>query len=169
MRGVAVALLAAAWFASVDGLANAQDLPRSGKVRLEIAQVQYASRDLQLDHDTGSGSIEFAGVTRNLDGEPWFDRMTQRCTGQYYQADNNPPAANGACLLTDLLGDRIMLAYRGTAPRAGVQRIIGGSGRYSGITGQGTFTTIKLRPPTVGLEFWLTNVEFDYELNRSSQ
>ena len=148
------------------GAAVAEELPRSGKVRLQIAQVQYASRDLQLDHDTGSGSIEFAGVTRNLEGQPWLDRMTQRCTGQYYRADVNPPAANGACLYTDLLGDRMIVAYRGTGPRAGVQRIIGGTGRYAGITGQGSYTTTKLRPPTVGLEFWLTDLELEYELDR---
>ena len=108
-------------------------------------------------------------MTRNVDGQPWFDRMTQRCTGQYYQAENNPPAANGAFLLSDLLGDRMIVAYRATAPRAGVQRIIGGTGRYKGITGQGTYTTVKLRPPTVGVEFWLTELELEYELDRSLQ
>jgi hypothetical protein len=165
MRGVSVGIVLIGGL----GTAVADELPRAGKVRLEIAQVQFASRDLHLDHDTGAGGIEFGGVTRNVDGQPWFDRMTQRCTGQYYQAENNPPAANGACLLSDLLGDRMIVAYRATAPRAGVQRIIGGTGRYKGITGQGTYTTVKLRPPTVGVEFWLTELELEYELDRSLQ
>ena len=126
-------------------------MPRSGKVKLQISQMQYASQDLQLDHDTGFGSIEFGGIPRNVDGADWFDHMTQRCTGQYYRAPLNPPASNGACLLTDILGDRIMVVYRGTAPRAGVQRLIGGTGRYAGISGNGSYTTTKLRPPSCDL------------------
>ena len=169
MRRSVITVLAAAAMAATAAIGVTQELPRSGKVRLQISQVQYASRDLQLDHGTGSGSIEFAGVTRNIDGQPWFDRMTQRCTGQYYQASLNPPAANGSCLYTDLLGDRMLIAYRATAPRAGVQRIISGTGRYARISGQGTYNIIKLRPPTVGLEFWLTDIELEYELERSSQ
>lgn len=169
MRGIGVVLLVAASIAGGVSLALADELPRSGKVRLQISQVQYASQDLQLDHNTGFGSIEFGGVTRNLDGNSWFDRMTQRCTGQYYLAEIGPPAPNGACLYADLNGDRMMVVYRGTAERAGIQRIIGGTGRYAGITGQGSYTTTKLRPPAVGQGFWLTDIELEFQLDRSSQ
>ena len=164
MRGVGIAGLVVAGSVGIASIAPADEMPRSGKVKLQISQTQYASQDLQLDHDTGFGSIEFGGITRNVDGARWFDHMTQRCTGQYYRAPLNAPASNGACLLTDILGDHIMVVYRATAPRAGVQRLIGGTGRYAGISGNGTYTTTKLRPPTVDVEFWLTDLELEYEL-----
>ena len=169
MRGVGIALLVVAGVAGGAAIAPADELPLSGKVKLQISQMQYASRDLRLDHDTGFGGIEFGGVTRNVDGTGWFDRMTQSCTGQYYLAEMGAPAPNGACLLADIHGDRIMLVYRGTTPRAGVQRLIGGTGRYAGISGNGTYTITKLRSPTVGVEFWLTDLELEYELDRSSR
>ena len=52
MRGVWVGIVLIGGL----GTAVADELPRAGKVRLEIAQVQFASRDLHLDHDTGSGA-----------------------------------------------------------------------------------------------------------------
>jgi hypothetical protein len=168
MRDLGIALLVAAGLGGASSIAPADELPRTGKVKLQISQLQYSSEDLRLDHDTGFGNVEFAGVTRNVDGKSWFDRMTERCTGQYYVAETGAPPPNGACLYTDIYGDCMVVAYRGTAQRAGVQRIIGGTGRYAGIFGQGTYTATKLRSPTVGLEFWLTDVELEYELDRSS-
>jgi hypothetical protein len=144
----------------------AQEMPRSGKVELQITHMQFESHDLDLDHNSSAGSLEYAGVTREIEGSGWFDQLSMRCTGQYYRARNNPPASNGACLYSNLLGDRLLVTWRETAPLAGVQRILGGTGRFAGISGQGTYTSTKLHSPTVGLEFWLTDVELEYQRER---
>ena len=56
VRLVGIAGLVVAGSVGIASIAPADEMPRSGKVKLQISQMQYASQDLQLDHDTGFGS-----------------------------------------------------------------------------------------------------------------
>ena len=146
-----------------------QKLPPSGKAKFQVSYVQYAGRDIQLDGNSGFGTFEFAGITRNIEGKGWFDRMTEHCTGQYYWAQKVSTPTNGSCLYVDADGDKVMVNWTGTEPYDGTKHIVGGTGKYAGITGEGTFDGTQLKAPAEGMDLFLTDVELDFQLKQPTQ
>jgi hypothetical protein len=172
MRKLAATLLATACVVCLGLSAMAgevQGLPQSGKVRFQVSYVQWTGRDIQLDDKAGFGTFEFAGITRNIEGKPWFDRMTEHCTGQYYSDENHLTPTNGSCLYLDADGDKVMINWTGKGSYAGTKQIVGGTGKYAGITGQGTYTGTDLKAPAEGMDLWLTDVDLDFQMKRPTQ
>ncbi len=166
----AVAALAAGASAAADEPAVPK-LPESGKARFQVTYFRAGpSRDVRLDERTGFGSFEQYGVTRNLDGQPWFDRMTEYCTGQYYESAGPPPEpANGSCVYVDPDGDKVAINWVDDGP-GGTKRVVGGTGKYGGITGQGTYSFVAdLRPPAEGTSMFLIDVDLDFQMKRTTQ
>ena len=92
--------------------AQVEKLPASGKARFQVSYVQWApAREITLGDAAGIGTFEMAGITRNTDGKPWFDRMTERCAGQYYWGDHNQAPGTGTCLYVDADGDQVMVNW----------------------------------------------------------
>lgn len=146
-----------------------EKLPPSGKVRFQVSYVQFAGRDVEMGDRAGFGTFEFGGITRNLDGKSWFDRMTEHCTGQYYWGGNASPPSNGSCLYVDADGDQVMVNWSTTAPYDGTKQIVGGTGKYAGITGKGTFDGTQLKTAAAGMDYFLTDVELEFQLKSATQ
>ena len=173
MRRIATAVLAATLGlgSPLDAVAaQVEKLPASGKARFQVSYVQWApAREITLGDAAGIGTIEMAGITRNTDGKPWFDRMTERCAGQYYWGDHNQTPGTGTCLYVDADGDQVMVNWKITAPYDGTKQIVGGTGKYAGITGQGTYKGTDLKSPGAGMDLFLTDVELDFQIKPPTQ
>ncbi|MEK0082544.1 hypothetical protein [Benzoatithermus flavus] len=170
MTAVLLAATCAAGFGLPAMAGDAAKLPQNGKVKFQVSYVQWTGRDIQLDGKTSFGTFEFAGITRNVEGKPWFDRMTEHCTGQYYAGEKRSAATNGSCLYVDPDGDKVMINWTGgTVPYAGTKQVVGGTGKYAGITGQGTYTGTDLKTPAEGMDLWLTDVELDFQIKAPTQ
>lgn len=149
----------------------APKLPSSGKARFEVVYFRVGpSRAAEVDAQTGFGSFEQWGVTRSLDGQPLFDRMTEYCTGQWHDAGGQTPAAtNGACLYVDHDGDKLTINWIDQGD-GGTKQIVGGSGKYSGITGQGTYKLVTdLKAPTETSRMFIVEVALDFQMKRATQ
>lgn len=173
MRQTALALAMAMLAVGPAPIASAADAaakpPASGKARFQVSYVQYADHFVQLDEKNSFGAMEFAGTTRSLDGQPWFDRMSERCTGSYYKVGGESRDGNGSCLYTDAGGDKVMILWKDAGGGAGTKEIIGGTGKYAGIGGAGTYTATELPQPAENVWAWVVDVELDFKVKPPTQ
>lgn len=173
MRKVAsslpVAACALAWGVTA-WAGDVEKLPASGTAKFQISEVQWApTRDIALGDAAGLAAFEFLGITRNTESKSWFDRMTEHCSGQAFWGEHNPAPGTGTCLLTDLDGDQVLMNFTLTAAYGGTKEIVGGTGKYAGITGQGTFGGAPLRPPAKGMDLFLIDVALDFAVKSPTQ
>lgn len=168
MRKIMAPLLAMACVASLGFPAMAagevQKLPQSGKARFQVSYIQYADHFVDLDGTNSFGAMEMAGTTRNLDGQPWFDAMSERCTGQYYKVQGKQQGGNGSCLYLDGDGDKVMINWKDGEGGVGTKEVIGGTGKYAGITGQGTYTFTERTQPAENVWAWVVDVDLNFQL-----
>lgn len=102
---------------------------------------------LSLD-DTGVGKasvMEAVGTTQNLKGEKMLDKMAARCVALNVEL-NEKKYIDGVCVLTDTGGDKIVSTFDTrdvdkSQPElsCGTHIIVGGTGKYKGITGREPF------------------------------
>ena len=128
-------------------MALAASFPRSGEAAFDT----YGTwRDLAvMSTSLGKQGVEEGhGITRNGAGEGPFDEMAVHCLGLWTSV---PPSSTGrwACTLVDVDGDTALT----TAIRDGDARtfsFIGGTGKYQGITGGGSFQGRQLHDAVGG-------------------
>jgi len=105
----------------------------------------FASLDMG---EVGSEALaEIVGITRNTDGQKFFDNMTVRCI-LYREVLGGRFKANGACTETDSDGDKVFTTFDSVTR---VHTLIGGTGKYKGISGTVRYTSKVLPAPGEGL------------------
>lgn len=139
------------------GMAWAQksDTPQQGSATYAAYYLNHVLSTMDMG-DQGSGAvIEGFGITRSVSGQNPFDKLSVHCLffegsrgGQYSET--------GSCTETDTDGDMIYLTVA-----TDTQTLTGGTGKYKGITGTGTFSGHPLRPPAPGT----FAVEVDHKVN----
>ena len=103
--------------------------------------------------DVGSENLrELVGITRNIDGQKFFDAMTVRCI-QYMETLGSVADYNGACVETDSDGDKVFTTFKGGSVR--LHTLVGGTGKYKGISGTAAYTGKMLPSPGEG---YLANI-----------
>ena len=143
-------------------------LPHSGTAKFQVSYVQWApAREIALGEAAGVGASEFVGITRNVEGKGWFDRMTEHCVGQYRWGDGNRLPGSGTCLYLDADGDQVMVNWLLTAPYVGTKEVVGGTGKYLGITGKGTFAGTPLKASVHGMDLFVTDVTLDFNFSHT--
>jgi hypothetical protein len=102
---------------------------------------------LDLGEPTSNAvAVQLTGVTRNLSGQKAFDNMSVRCIG-YHETLAGKLQAQGSCVEIDAEGDKVFTTYV-----AGVHTLIGGTGKYKGISGTAPFAVISRLPsPGAGM------------------
>jgi hypothetical protein len=110
--------------------------------------------------EVGSEALgEIVGITRNTDGQKFFDNMTVRCI-LYSQTLGGKRKANGACTETDSDGDKVFTTFdSGTM----MHTLIGGTGKYKGISGTAPYTSKVLPPPGEGLSASIVDHKVTWE------
>ncbi len=98
--------------------------------------------------DVGSEDLrELVGITRNTDGQKFFDGMTVRCIA-YAETLGKVADTNGACIETDSDGDKVFTTFKGGSVR--LHTLVGGTGKYKGISGTAAYTGKPLPSPGEG-------------------
>lgn len=151
-------LPAALIFASLSGAARADSAPLPPKGAATFA-IYFTGRVLGA-HDFGeAGSTavsEASGLARSIDGPKTFDNMVEQCL-IHAETVGKSVKFTGSCLNTDADGDKYFHTFEG-GPDGGKSTIIGGTGKYKGMTGDLTFTTTAGPSPGAG-QFSLTAVD----------
>lgn len=122
--------------------ALASDLPKQGTD--SFTNVWVATSNAIQQGNRTFLSYELHGVARNDAGGPMFERFGQRCLGWLEIVANEGRDDRGTCTFTDRDGDNIFTTYSGKGDAKGVEErgnyeVVGGTGKFTGITGAGDF------------------------------
>ncbi len=134
-------------FSGSDVLSQQQQMPKQGTTTYVTYYTGRSLTSLNMG-EVGSEALgEIVGITRNTDGQKFFDNMAVRCI-LYRQTLGGKGKANGACTETDSDGDKVFTTFdSGTM----MHTLIGGTGKYKGISGTAPYTSKVLPPPGEGL------------------
>jgi hypothetical protein len=116
---------------------------------------------------------EAFGVILSDTGEGLFHNTTNRCVGAWF-GEKGSWEGEGYCTYTLKDGEKAFLTIKhggpmtppGTPPppAKGTGKIIGGTGKYSGIQGDVEFTSFTLRPSSEGIMQNYNKGKFRYKL-----
>ena len=162
MKKLAKVAFTAVILISLSQVALAQQLqmPKQGTTAYVT---YYTSRFLSRLNMGEMGSEwlgELVGVTRNTDGQKFFDSMTVRCI-YYFEAVMGSRKHNGACIETDSDGDKVYTTFEGETM---THTLIGGTGKYIGISGTAAYTSKELPAPGEGLTANITEHKLTWKL-----
>jgi hypothetical protein len=128
-------------------LAEKFEMPQKGSADYVTFYTFRTLAKLSLEQ-VGSGDVfELVGVTQNSDEETPFDNLSVRCL-YYHETVADKDNGNGVCTETDSDGDKIFSTFDANAQ---THTLIGGTGKYKGITGTASFTKTPLPDPGQGL------------------
>lgn len=112
---------------------------------------------LPLGPDRGYTTVESFGVTLSETGEGLFHNATIRCILANFW-EKEAWEGEGYCTWTLKDGEKVFINFkvggkRGTPqpPAQATAKMIGGTGKYSGIQGRIEFTSYSLRPAAEGI------------------
>ena len=130
------------------GRADSAPLPPKGAATFVI----YFTGHVLGTHDIGeAGSTvvsEASGLAKSIDGPKTFDNMVEHCL-IHGETVGKSVKYTGSCLNTDADGDKYFHTFEGGAD-SGKSVIIGGTGKYKGMTGELTYTTTGGPSPGAG-------------------
>ena len=128
------ALLTSLFLCLLSSIAGAQDLPRSGSISWHTGwRDNGTTLNLAEGHVQGHGSV--AGTSFNDNGSGPLHLGAAECVYTFY-ARGDKVVNKGYCAFGDDDGDRIFTDWTGQGS-TGTNVIVGGTGKYTGITGQG--------------------------------
>jgi hypothetical protein len=122
-----------------------------GTTRYTTYYTVISRKVLDIGENRQQYILDYAGITRNDEGKNMFNNMTVHCVGSAY-VDRNARKGSGACKEADGDGDEIFTTYSFDTANtpAGAHTLIGGTGKYKGITGKAEYTPQSLRGPVEG-------------------
>ena len=126
--------------------AGAADLPREGDDAYTTDYVVNSAKPLKLA-DRTAALVEFSGVSRNDKGSGMFHRLGVRCIG-LHESGTPQAVSRGACTETDADGDQIFSTYEtriANGRPAGTHVFVGGTGKYTGITGRADYAVVPVK------------------------
>jgi hypothetical protein len=136
--------------ALASGSAFAQQIEKKGTTPYVT---HFIFRPLMSIDIAGLGTatnLEAVGTTQNMKGEKMLDKMSAHCAALSV-ASGDKKYIDGACVLTDVDGDKIFSTFDTrdldkSQPQmnCGTHIITGGTGKYKGITGSEPFACITL-------------------------
>jgi hypothetical protein len=111
--------------------------------------------EVAKDHLVWGGAV--AGAFRNDAGSGFLHAAAAICTFSGEFKKDGVTHNNGDCVATDRDGDKASFSWRcTTCPGTGELRWTGGTGKYAGIVGRGSFQQTEAGPPgsRVGWSAW---------------
>jgi hypothetical protein len=137
--------------------AIAAEFPKTGEAEYDTYYV--GNPVAKIDSGVGTGAIvEETGITRNVKGEGPFHDMSVRCL--YHQSSVGETFHfNGSCVHTDKDGDNVFATWDDKTTT-----LIGGTGKYKGITGTVSYTNVELHDTVGGRQALITNHKATWEI-----
>jgi hypothetical protein len=128
------------------------------------------SKKLPLGPDCGYETWESFGVTVSDTGEGLFHNVTIRCIGTTL-VEKGSFEVGGYCTYTLKDGEKVFLSIKfggkigmPPPPGKGTAKMIGGTGKYSGIQGGTEYTSYFLRPSAEGISQSYNKAKITYKL-----
>ena len=162
MKKLAKVALTAVILISLNQVASAQQLqmPKQGTTAYMTYYTNHYLSSLNMGEMGSEWVAELAGMTRNIDGQEFFDNMTVRCI-YYFEAVMGSRKHKGACIHNDSDGDKVYTTFEGETM---THTLIGGTGKYIGISGTAAYTSKELPAPGEGLTANITEHKVTWKL-----
>jgi hypothetical protein len=158
-RFIRTAIICGALTALVPGVVRGDELAKKGSTSYTT---DYVFQPTGYNETPGVGrviALMLFGTTTNTKGEAAFDKMKSKCFAIKVETGGKSNF-NGACTMTDADGDAVFSTFDSreldeSQPEmdCGTHFIIGGSGKYKGITGTEPFACIFAGAVPVGKPF----------------
>jgi hypothetical protein len=150
-----VSTTAAFWLSIAS--ASAQDFPKSGQAEYDTYYV--FENVAKIETGVGMGGIdEITGITRNVKGDGPFNDMAVHCLG-HWTAIGDKFDFRGSCTETDAAGDTVFTTFDNDN-----HYIVGGTGKYTGITGTVPYTVVQLADTVGGRTARVVNHKASWEV-----
>ena len=122
------------------------EFPKTGEAEYDTYYVGNVVAKIDSGIATGAtGSIaDETGITLNVKGEGPFHEMSVRCL-YHWVVVGDATNLNGSCVETDKDGDNVFTTFDDIN-----HYLIGGTGKYKGITGTVPYTFVKLQDAVGG-------------------
>jgi hypothetical protein len=137
--------------------AIAAEFPKTGEAEYDTYYV--GNPVAKIDSGAGTGTIvDETGITRNVKGEGPFHDMSVRCL-YHWSVVGETNHLNGSCVETDKDGDNVFTTFDDKA-----HYLMGGTGKYKGITGTVPYTVVGLHETIGGRTAWIVNHKATWEI-----
>jgi hypothetical protein len=112
-------------------------LPKTGSVKHVAYVVCRSAAAIDLGEVGSDSAADCRGVVRAADGSKPLDNLAMQCL-EGSVARKAGYKFTGSCVETDADGDKLYLTYEG--PESGPVVVLGGTGKFKGIKGQGRWS-----------------------------
>ena len=137
--------------------AIAAEFPKTGEAEYDTYYV--GNPVAKIDSGAGTGTIvDETGITRNVKGEGPFHDMSVRCLF-HRSVVGETNHLNGSCVETDKDGDNVFTTFDDKA-----HYLMGGTGKYKGITGTVPYTVVELHEAVGGRTAYVVNHKAIWEI-----
>ena len=137
--------------------AAAAEFPKTGSAEYDT----YYTYDTvaKIDSGVGTGAIsDFTGITRNVKGEGPFHDMSVRCLGHWSQVGETFTSTVAALKPTKMV-DNVFTTFDDKN-----HYLMGGTGKYKGITGTVPYTVGELHEAVGGRTAYIVNHKATWEI-----
>jgi hypothetical protein len=153
--------LVLAGFAVLASAANAAPLPKAGSVKHAAYVVCRSAAAVDLGPVGSNTSADCTGIVRTPDRAQPFDNLALHCLEES-RARKEGYKFTGSCVETDGEGDKLFLSYEG--PESGPVEVLGGTGKYKGITGKGQWRVADAPGNTASLFAFTLDYDFAWTI-----
>lgn len=136
----------------------AEPFARAGSAKVAAYTVCRSLGIIDMEKVGSQSSADCVGIVKNKESAKTFDNLAIHCLEES-RARADGYKFNGTCIETDADGDKIFLTYEG--PESGPVSLIGGTGKYLGIDGSGTWAVTDA-PGNTASQFLFT---LDYNVD----
>ena len=137
--------------------ADAADFPKTGEAEYDTYYV--FNTVTKIDTEVGTGGIDdFTGITRNVKGDGLFNNMSVHCLG-HWSSVGDKFDFHGSCTETDEDGDTVFTTFDNDN-----HYMMGGTGKYKGITGTVPYTVVQLHETVGGQAARIVNHKASWQI-----
>jgi len=133
------------------------EFPKTGEAEYDSYYVDNVLAKIDSEAGTG-GIVEETGITRNIKGEGPFHDMSVRCL-YHWSLVGATRHSNGSCVHTDKDGDNVFATFDDNTTY-----LMGGSGKYKGITGTVRYTEVPLHDTVGGRQAVIINHKATWQI-----
>jgi hypothetical protein len=147
--------------------ATAVDIPKQGThSATETHSGTY--KVIQMGEEAFRMTYETMGVVVNDAGEAFLNNVSLYCIGSLFVEKGMIVQHSGSIVYTDLEGDKIFVNYEGTGGKVGAAKgratFVGGTGKYTGITGGQNWAHTGVHPAADGTMQGITKFSGHWKL-----
>ena len=138
----------------------ADTLARSGSTKVAAYTVCRSLGLIDMERIGSQSSADCVGIVKNRErADKTFDNLAIHCLEES-SARKDGYKFTGTCIETDMDGDKIFVTYEG--PESGPLSVIGGTGKYAGIEGSGTWSVTDAPGNTAAQFLFTLNCDLDW-------